>query len=183
MKKLCWKALGIAVMVSLAGGMSYAASSANVTVKFTVTNLSISVNPSQLTVGVISAGQSSIASSSITVINDGNTNETFQLSCTTFTTPSNFQLVSAAPASATQFRVLGIFNSATQPVLGNYDTTDDVLTGTPVSASATKFSGSEQGDNVAVGQSRGLWLRIDAPTGNPASAEQTFTVTINAVAP
>lgn len=182
MKKLCQKVLWIAVIVNLAGWI-YAASSANVTVKFTVTNLSISVNPNQIIVGVISAGQSSVASSSITVINDGNTSATYQLSCTTFTTPSNFQLVSGNPSSSTEFRVLGIFNSNTKPAIEDYDTAEDVLGLVPVSASGTKFAGSEQGNNVAVGESRGLWLRIDAPTGNPASAEQTFTVTINAVTP
>lgn len=161
----------------------YCASSASVTVKFTVTNLSISVSPSQIIVGTISAGQSGIASSSITVTNDGNINETFQLSCSTFTTPSNFQLVSGQPASSTEFRVLGIFNGNTQPALGSYSTTDDVLGQTPVSASDTKFSGIERGDNVPAGESRGLWIRIDAPTGNPPSDEQSFTVTVNAVAP
>jgi len=183
MKTVRLKILVIYALILGLGVLSYAASSANVTVKFTVTNLSISVNPNQIIVGTISAGQSSVSSSSITVINDGNTNATFQLSCTTFTTPSNFQLVSVAPSANNEFRVLGIFNSNTQPSSGEFNTTDDVLGLTPVSASVTKFSGSEQGDNVAAGSSRGLWLRIDAPTGNPPSAEQSFTVTINAVAP
>ena len=91
-------------------------------------------------------------------------------------------LVMGAPASGTEFRLLAIFN-ATAPIGNDFDATTDYLAGTDKASSAIVFSGSETGNGVASATSKQLWLRLDAPVGNPPAGQQTVTVTVTAVAP
>jgi len=180
-KKLLFMVLVVGFIFGLVG-IGLAAPSAYVTVKFAVQNLSVAVSTDQINFGVMSPGGFMVAFSSIAVINDGNGAETFQLSCSTYTVPANFQLTTSTPTTSTEFRALALFNSG-QPTISDYDVNNDYLSGNPVMASATKFSGNQQGDSVPASEQRALWLRIDAPTGNPAPGEQNFTVNINAALP
>lgn len=174
-------AVGLGLVMGLAG-ISEAINPANVTVKFTVQNLSISLSTSQVQFGIISPGSFFVAFGSIVVTNDGNGDETFQLQTTTYTVPGNFQLVISSPAASNQFRVLGVFNNF-QPMSGDFDVVNDPITEFFQSADTFRFAGNETGSFVPAASSRSLWLRLDTPTGSPVGGEQLFTITINAMMP
>lgn len=161
-------------------GIALGAPSGNITVTFSVANLSISLSSTAVAFGTLAPGASVVSAYSIDITNDGNADESFQIKSSSVTT--SFNLVTSTPASSAEFRLLAVFNTAA-PAIGTFDTVNDYLSGFDRLSSAAAFAGDQQGDNVTSATSRNLWLRLDAPTGNPAPGQQTVTVTVTALAP
>ncbi|MFQ3674963.1 MAG: hypothetical protein SNJ64_00270 [Endomicrobiia bacterium] len=143
------------------------------------TVLSVSVSTGSFDFGLLPISSNVVAVSSITVINTGNVTERFLLSVGS-STPSNWVPVSGTPGQ-NQFRILCIFNSV-RPAVNDFNTSYDYLYPANVNraSSETVFSGNQQGDNVGVGEERGLWLRLDTPSVNFDNAQQSVIITITA---
>ena len=77
-----------------------------------------------------------------------------------------------------------MFDGASAPDLGNFDVDDVVGPDDRVSTSAQfSVAGSTTGASVPAGESRTLWIRLDAPTTTTTMAGQTMRIEITAQPP
>ncbi len=140
--------------------------------------LSLNVDISTLDFEIVAPDTNfNIAMTSINVTNTSTVNSDFVLSGSN---TANWTLVSSTPTSNSEFRLLGIFNTA-QPVFSNFDPDFDTVTAAPTSASATRYAGNQNGNNVPPGETRNLWLCFSAPRSypaNPTRTTQSFTIGI-----
>ncbi len=166
----------------LASGLLYAGQTDTVDLTVTCRNLSVAITESTIGFGVVNAGSTgNISASSATVTNDGNWNLDYELECTNSAPTGWTPTGAAAPTTNAEFRLLGLFNGPTTPVSGDFTEANDYLnTSARKSDATTVFVGTQDGDTVAQSDELGLWFRFDAPTGTPAVAAQTITMTITA---
>ena len=153
-----------------------AAQTANVNVTVTIQNLSVTAT-GPIAFGTVVAGTSTVSTTSSTVTNDGNVNETYSLN---LTDPVAWTFATAAPG-AEEYGLLAVFNTLA-PVAGDFNYTDHGLTDTPVSCSGTQFAGTQSGVSLAPTTATNLWFRFDAPSSTTATTQQTIVVTITAAA-
>jgi hypothetical protein len=170
----------------LGNGLVYGATTDTVNLTVSCRNLSVNIKESSLGFGTVNAGATAVTGSSATVTNDGNWNTDYQLQ-TANSTPSTWTpITTAAPATNTQYRLLALFNNNTTPVGGDFNTLYDyLLTSAQTSTVAAGngiFEGTQDGDTVSANAELGLWFRLEAPAGNPSSAQQTIQVTMTAAA-
>lgn len=183
-----WIAAGIGlVFVGFLGSRAQAVNvTATIEITVTVQHIGISLDgtPGPTTVtralGNIAAGAQVVTGSSVTVTNDGNVNETYDLRAANSTPTAWTPVTQDAPANNTEFRLLALYNNDTAPGTGNFDTMVDGVASTDRTATTTVFAGTENGAAVPANADRGLWFRFDAPTGDPSELEQTIAVTITA---
>ena len=187
-----WIAAGIGlVLVGFLGQKAWAINvTGTIEITVTVQHIGISLDgtPGPTTVtralGNIVAGAQVVTGSSVTVTNDGNVNETYDLSVVNSDPTGWTPVTDAAPNSATEFRLLALFNDDTAPGTGDFDTIadglNDALFATDRTSTTDIFAGTENGAAVPANADRGLWFRFDAPTVDPNEGEQTITVTITA---
>ena len=166
----------LALALLVPASKAFAASSDTVSVTVTISaTISVTITEGPIDFGPLSVGATAISSGALIVTNDGSgIAETYSLSCS-----NTAAWDAAATASADHFVLSAQFNSD-QPT--SFDAVNDVLSNTPVAATATKFAGNETGVSVAHNAERDLWLEIQTPTTTAATAQQTITLTVSAEA-
>ena len=68
-------------------------------------------------------------------------------------------------------------NADTQPSHGDFGP-DDYLSTTNTAMDGTHFVGSESGESVPSGDTRGLWFRIQTPSEVTDTSQKTIYVTV-----
>ncbi|MCK4532147.1 hypothetical protein KAU39_00030 [bacterium] len=180
--------IGIVFLLSIAGGTVYAGLNENIYCTVLIQDLSVSLSSSSYPFGALAtSGSSEPLAQTITVTNDGNVTEDYDLSIAYSLTGGGtaWTPVTAAPA-AHQFRMSAMF-STTANAAGSYDGPTDALTTGVQTASATKFAIDLEGVglkgySVATSATRDLNFRFEAPTATDVTAQQYITVTITATA-
>ena len=187
---------GISLLVLCLGlaGIGYAATTADVNVRVSITGTALSVaviNPGTTTytwdAGGNAAGTWTVNTSSISVINDsGGLTEKYKLNATDATRSGGTTWTLADTLGVNnQYAMRARLNGSTQP--NNDDTdfsvADHNLTTAPVDCTASKFAGTEAGASVPDGEYRGLWIRVGRPTSTVDPAEHQATLVITAATP
>ena len=131
-------------------------------------------------IGIQTAG-STQTSSAITVTNDGNVTETFQLNTGSSANWANANAAGTGNSAGVDLFVLRAVFDGT--AVSAFDANDDV-TNTATSASTTRFSdGDDSGAGVGATTSKELWLQLVLPTSDTSGGvSQTITLTVTAVA-
>jgi len=181
MKKLF--VVGLVMGLVGMGGMVYAAVTADVTVTVKVQKLSVGVSPSSYDFGTMVANTNSVASSQITVTNDGNVTEKFQLSIPAEPN-TTWASVTATTPGAEKYRISGIFKTAA-PVSGNFLASDSFSVSTVRVATATDLAldadaDGQKGFNVTQSDTRNLWFKLEAPSATALTTQQSITVRLTA---
>ena len=181
MKKLF--VVGLVMGLVGMGSMVYAATTADVTVTVRVQKLSVGVSPSSYDFGTMVAGATSIAASEITVTNDGNVTEKFQLSIPAEPNGTWASVTATAPG-AEKYRISGIFKTAA-PISGNFLASDSFSVSTVRVATATDLAldadaDGEKGFGVTQTSSRNLWFKLEAPSATALTTQQSITVRLTA---
>jgi hypothetical protein len=158
-------------------------------------SLSISVSTSTWAVGIVDAGtvQISTSGNKITVTNNGDVSETFTLQISDEDNRDEWTHSSSETGAGNNVYVLsGIFcatsDSPTDTSFNEGDS-EDVLTTTSQTATATKFAytaGVQNGVGVAISEQRSLWLKLYMPTavsGTYPYDQHTITVRIGCQQP
>ena len=165
------------------GSMVYAATTADVTVTVRVQKLSVGVSPSSYDFGTMVAGATSIAASEITVTNDGNVTEKFQLSIPAEPNGTWASVTATAPG-AEKYRISGIFKTVA-PISGNFLASDSFSASTVRVATASDLAldadaDGEKGFGVTQTSSRNLWFKLEAPSATALTTQQSITVRLTA---
>ena len=149
-----------------------------------VTILSISLDSSAYDFGTVIKNSTNVATSSITVTNDGNVSERYYLN---LTAPAGWTYVTDTAPGAEEFRMCGNFQTATAQT-SHFDiggSFSDAIGTTQRVCSSGDFAKDDEGEtakgyNVPSGQNRYLWFRFESPTSTALTTQQTITVTITA---
>ena len=159
-------------------GIAQAGGSDSVMVKVKIApSISVSITEAELSLGTMDAGATKVATSAVTVTNDGSgINETYSLS---LTNPSGWT-ASQSAAGVEKYVLDAAFSSSTSGI--TWDEAKHALSTTPTAASATKFAGDQTGAGVPYNATRKLWFQFKAPTATAVTEEQAITVTITASA-
>lgn len=160
-----------------------AASTADITVTVTCRNLSVGVSPGSYAFGTVNEGSETVASTAITVTNDGNVNEDFEAKLTVV---AGWTAVQSGTPSTDQY-ILGAMFKSTAPATTDYDDAEDMISTSYVEASATVFAldagaVGEKGYSVAAAGTRNLWFYFFAPSATTVGTQQSITVTLRATA-
>jgi hypothetical protein len=163
--------LGLVGFGKSASAANFASASVNVTLSGT---LSMSIVGSTFTIlSSVAPGGSAVAVSSITVLNDSaGIVETFTLK----SFDSTPWTLAQAPGF-NQFALQAIFNSVA-PAAVAFVVGEDSLTTTEKVSTAAVFAGNQSGAAVPPGQSRGLWVRFQAPTSTTSFGSRDLTISI-----
>ena len=161
----------------------YAAQTADITVTVTCRNLSVSVDPSSYAFGTVSEGSETVASTAITVTNNGNVNEDFEVKLAAV---AGWTALQAGTPGADEYILGAIFKTAA-PTTGDYDDSEDMLSTSFVESSATIFAkdtdaADQKGYSVAASGTRNLWFYFFAPSSTTVGTQQSITVTVRATA-
>jgi len=166
--------LALALLVPASQARAATSDTATVTVTISAT-VSVAVTGGPINFSTMSVGATAIYDEQLIVTNDGSgIDETYSLSC------SNTSDWTAGGTAGADVFVLSVQFNSTTPV--SFDAVNDVLTTSPVAASATQFAGDVTGVSVAHLAVRSLWLEIQTPTTTAAGGEQTITLTVTAAA-
>lgn len=146
--------------------------------------LSVSVDPGNLSLGMVVSPSTSVITSSITITNSGDEAATYTLTVSSSASEQMYP-VSIWPDASGKFRMSAVFNGEGPTTKTDFDVLADYLApaGFNRTATAGVFAGSETGVSVSAGGKRGLWLMFETSANNQVSGQQTITVTITAVAP
>jgi hypothetical protein len=137
-----------------------------------------------LALGSVMMGSQVVGGTGTVVMNDGTLLNTYVLRASTLTVGTPWQVMASTPAGPDQLVFYGVFDGASEPVLGNFDVDDVVGPDDRVSTSAQfSVAGSTTGASVPAGESRTLWIRLDAPTTTTTMAGQTMRIEITAQPP
>lgn len=161
----------------------FAAQTADITVTVTCRKLSVSVSPSAYAFGTVNEGSETVATSAITVTNDGNVNEDYEAK---LTNPGGWTAIQAGTPGVDQY-ILGAIFKTNAPTTGNYDDNEDMLSTSYVEATALIFAldadpDAQKGFNVAASATRNLWFYFFAPSSTTVGTQQSITVTLRATA-
>ena len=161
----------------------YAAQTADITVTVTCRMLSVGVSPGSYAFGAVNEGSDTVASSAITVTNNGNVAETYQVKLTAV---AGWTAVQTGTPGANQYMLSAVFHTTgTPPIAGDF-ADNDALSTSYATSSDTAFAQDdtppETGAGVAATNTRSLWFKFYAPSSTTVGTEQSITVTINATA-
>ncbi len=164
---------GIMGLGKSASAATYASASVNVTLTGT---LSMSIVGSTFTIlASMAPGGSAVATSSITIKNDSvGIAETLSLK----SFDSTPWTLAQSPAF-NQFALQAMFNTVA-PAAANFAVGDDSLTTADKVSTSAVFAGNQTGVTVPPGESRGLWVRFQAPTSTSSLGTRDLTITITA---
>ena len=176
--------LGIFGLVQKAG----AANTADITVTVTVQKISLTVSDASVAFGTLAADSDIVVADTTTVNNDGNIQESYQLSAT-HPVGSLAQNMTADPGPD-EFDLLAAFdntiNDVTNAALTAGAGTGDSLQigGSALTATANRFAKDSEGTGFSVPKTedRYLFFLFRAPKTNSHPEEQSFTVTVTAIA-
>ncbi|MBU0479256.1 hypothetical protein KKC91_11915 [bacterium] len=168
---------GILVLFVFSGFtvQAQAAESDVVTVRVSIlASLSVDITETEVDLGSVSAGSTTVSSFGVTVTNTGSgIDETYSLS---LVDPSGWS-ASQSAAGVDTYVLNASFDS--DGVL-TWDVTDHALSTTPVVCTGSVFAGDQTGVSVPQGGVRSLWFQFLAPTATSVSEEQGIMVTITA---
>ncbi|MFH1220024.1 MAG: hypothetical protein V1694_06180 [Candidatus Eisenbacteria bacterium] len=172
------------------GGATWPTATANYDAMFrlTLSEISITVNPSSADLGVIPPGSTDVISQTarpngeIVITNSGSESVKYEVQ---LQDPAGWTAVDTAPASPDQYRLSGLFHpdQATGP---DFERTgpshNDVVSTTPRTCDGTRFATgtSEDGYDVPSGAAQGLYFDFDAPPSTAVSSQQAIRITITA---
>ena len=130
---------------------------------------------------------STISVSSVIVTNNGNANETYEISATTIT-PGSIWHLSGSTQPAVEEPVLETLFNATQPATSDFSAVTSTITNsTQVSGSSGgNYADGQNGALVSPNTALGMWFKLFPPTGTiyagpPAGpSPQELQVTITA---
>ncbi len=173
--------LSFATFLVVAFGFShglYAAESGTVTVRVTVTpSLSITINPTQVTLNPVPTGGSVTSTTAVVVTNTSSgVPETLLLN---LANPSGWS-AGTAPGVGT-FVLNGAFDADGAGIV--WDPTKHATSTQPVRADAIRFAGDQTGANIPAGGTKSLWFQFRAPTQTSVTTQQEISVTITAELP
>ena len=141
------------------------------------TILAVSLSTGAADAGLLAAGQIEILSVGVTVQNAGNVRETFSLQAETVTASSPWAVASSSGADRLQ--VWAAFNPF-GPSPGSFVSADLAL-GAPAFSDPSRFSlGITSGARVSSGDSRTLWVQVQAPLPTSTTAQQTIELDLTA---
>ena len=153
-------------------------------VKIANTILSLSINSSSYDFGTVLKNSTNVATSSITVSNNGNVNERYSLN---LASPAGWTYVTDTAPGVEEFRMCGNFQTATAQASHFVIavSSSDAIGTTQRVCSTGDFSKDDEGEtakgyNVPSGQDRHLWFRFESPTSTSLTTQQTITVTVTA---
>ncbi len=175
--------IGIMFLLSMTAGTVFAGLNEDISCTVLIQALSVHVDSSSYAFGALAtSGSSEPTTQTITVTNNGNVTETYELS---LAYAGAWTSTTGDPGNET-FRMSAVF-SANANDAGNYDGAVDALTTTPELCIANKFaidggSVADRGYSVATSAARSLNFRFEAPTVTTETAQQYITVTITATA-
>jgi len=164
--------VGLLALVFSASAIQ-AGNPATIDVTVTIQNLSVTAT-GPIAFGTVVASSVTVDSDSSHVVNDGNVTETYDLK---LTNPGGW--TAGTPASEV-YRLSAMFNSD-EPGSGDFGS-EDALTTSDQTCTATIFAGDQTGLSVAVDGARYLWFKFEAPTSTSVTTEQTIVITITASA-
>ena len=174
------------VILSLVGlaSQSYAGTTENITVTVKIQKLSVAVSPTSYPFGTLTENSYAVASSSITVTNDGNVIEKFKLGIASEPNGTWHSVTAAVPGSE-EYRLSAIF-SGSAPAYDQYDAGDSFSVSTERTATAddlaiTGDNENVKGYNVAESATRGLWFKFETPSSTIITTQQSITAQVTAV--
>ena len=185
MKNLA-KAFLVICLVFVASGVYAYTDTQDITVLVIIQKLSVAVSPSEYDFGGMTENSSEVATSSITVTNDGNYTEKFMMSFPDGEPNGTWNSVTASAPGAEEYRLSAIFKDVA-PGTGDYEASDSFCDGCDRTASGTDLARDGDGDNVkgfdvSATQTRGLWFKFEAPSTTVITTQQSITTRITAVA-
>ena len=133
---------------------------------------------------MVNMGDQVVGTTGTVVLNDGTLLNTYALRASTLTVGSPWQIMSSTPAGPDQLVFYGVFDGDSAPVLGNFDV-DDVIGPENRNSTSGQFSvaRSTTGVSVPAGETRTLWIRLDAPATTTTMAGQAMRIEITAQPP
>ena len=169
-------------LVGLAS-QSYAGTTENITVYVKIQKLSVAVNPTSYNFGTVTEGWSGVATSSITVTNDGNVTEEFKLKIASEPNGSWTSVTAAAPGPE-EYRLSAIFKGSLPSTYGAEDSFSVATERTATTDDLAESGDGEgvKGYNVAESAERGLWFKFEAPSSTIITTEQSIIAQITAAA-
>jgi hypothetical protein len=188
---LRWKKMRKIISVLLTGGLIglliansvNAADTADITVTVTCRMLSVGVNPSSYAFGAVNESSETVASSEITVTNNGNVTEDLEVK---LTDPGGWTALQSGTPGEDQY-ILGAIFRTSAPTTDDYDDSEDMLSTSYVESTTAIFakdgdSDDQKGFNVAASGTRNLWFYFFAPSATTVATQQSITVTVRATA-
>ena len=163
----------------------YAAQTADITVTVTCRSLGVTITGDPVTwaLGFVEVDSEVVKSAAIVVTNSGNASETYQLM---LTDPTNWAAVQTDAALAAEKYQLGAIFQTTAtgaPVAADYVDSDDFVSTTYVTCTATKFAKTTgSGVNVPASGALDLWLYFHAPPSTAETGSKSIIVTVKAIA-
>ena len=131
--------------------------------------------------GSVALGGSTISTMAIVVTNSGTVGEYWALKVSN-TSPDNWAPLGADGTPAyNEFELLGRFvtTGAGQPADGTFSGANDIVTGSYISSSGTKFGLSGLTIPNAPSNAKDLWLKLKMPASAASPSQQSMTLTIN----
>ena len=188
---LRWKKMRKIISVLLTGGLIgllttdsvNAAQTADITVTVTCRMLSVGVSPSSYAFGAVNESSETVASSEITVTNNGNVTEDLEVK---LTDPGGWTALQSGTPGEDQY-ILGAIFRTSAPTTDDYDDSEDMLSTSYVESTTAIFakdgdSDDQKGFNVAASGTRNLWFYFFAPSATTVATQQSITVTVRATA-
>ena len=83
----------------------------------------------------------------------------------------------ATSTTTDQYTLQALLNAATKPSDSDFGS-NDYLSTSNTAMDTTHFAGSENGESVASGETRGLWFRIVTPSEVTDTSQKTIYVTV-----
>lgn len=193
LKLVALMVVGSVVGFSTAGPVN-AASTGEVTVTVTITNLSLTIADGGIAFGNVSLGDTVVSPEKQVVTNNGNIEETYTIQLTGKDLLTVGETETGATDNTFVLQALFTGDGAAAPNLNGVDhgadggTADDVLKfSTAQTASATTYAwtgSTETGASVSIGGVRDLYLKYSAPTTDSVTsgAQEDLTFTVAATA-
>ncbi len=165
------------VLFTMFRGLSYAVNpnSCEVSCTPTVTySVSIDTPVAGFAFGNVNLNSSYVYTTTATIKNNGGVSADWTIKGAAL----NNWVLGTAPANNT-VRLMGVLKSSLA-VVGDFNTTNDVIGGTESNMSATNYSVDQNGNDVPVNGPRVMSVRLDTPTNTSADTQQKFKIEITA---
>lgn len=146
------------------------------------TVLSVSFATSTYNFGLVNMGGTTVSTSAIAVLNEGNLSESYSLAVATTGALTVWGVGTAPPAGNDTFVLYGAFQ-AQQPAVSSFSSEDVIISTAALSTAAIFSTGGETGAGVAPGDTRHFWMRLDMPTITSSENQQQMILTITASTP
>lgn len=176
----------------LAAWPAAAATTANITITVTISNLAVSVTDGAIGFGTVSLASNTVIGEKQVVTNNGNVAETYTIQLTAADLLTVGETETAAGANTFVLQALFTGSAGAAPASGDFGadagTADDVVKSSGAqTASATTYAwtgSTANGLSVPATGGRDLYFKYSAPTSDAASggAQEDLTVTVTATA-